>query len=248
MEITNPYGFIYITTNMINGRKYIGQKKFDKKWKGYLGSGKTLKQSIMKYGKERFRREIIAIAYNKKSLDNLEIEFISNHCAVISYDYYNISIGGDGGGVIGHTVSNESRKKMSESKKGDKCYLFGKHLSNETRNKISKGNKNKIVSRETREKLSAQKRGAKSVNYGKHLSEDIRRKMSESAKGKILSEETRKRISIAKRGMSVEQATEIREKYATGKYKQVELANEYGILQSTISDIVLYKGTYANVS
>ncbi|WP_373854704.1 hypothetical protein [Clostridium arbusti] len=29
MEIENPYGFIYITTNMVNGKKYIGQKMFD---------------------------------------------------------------------------------------------------------------------------------------------------------------------------------------------------------------------------
>ena len=35
------YGFIYITTNHVNGRQYIGQKKYDKsgKWKKYLGSG-----------------------------------------------------------------------------------------------------------------------------------------------------------------------------------------------------------------
>ena len=49
------YGFIYITTNHINGKKYIGQRKYDKqgKWKEYLGSGVVLSKAIKKYGIEK---------------------------------------------------------------------------------------------------------------------------------------------------------------------------------------------------
>ena len=61
------YGFIYITTNHINGKKYIGQKRYDKnnKWKSYLGSGIHLKRAINKYGADNFSKEII---------ENLEIK------------------------------------------------------------------------------------------------------------------------------------------------------------------------------
>lgn len=55
MEV-KMYGFIYITTNHINVKRYIGQRKYDKneKWKTYLGSGIILTRAIEKYGKENF--------------------------------------------------------------------------------------------------------------------------------------------------------------------------------------------------
>lgn len=96
--IRDPYGFIYITTNSLNGKRYIGQKKFDDKgnWKYYLGSGVALKDAIKKYGKENFHRDIIYIAYSKFELDNAEINLIDFFNASNSLDYYNISLGGDG--------------------------------------------------------------------------------------------------------------------------------------------------------
>ena len=39
--IENPYGFVYITTNLVNGKRYLGQKTMNsyRNWKDYLGSG-----------------------------------------------------------------------------------------------------------------------------------------------------------------------------------------------------------------
>lgn len=81
----------------------------------------------------------------------------------------------------GKRLSEETRKKLSESRKGELNHNYGKHLSEETRNKISgslKGRpKEKPVSEETRRKISeAQK--------GRHRSEETRRKMSESFRGR----------------------------------------------------------------
>lgn len=96
MIIEEPYGFIYITVNMVNGKRYIGQRKFSKGWKSYLGSGKAFKEAVKKYGICNFVRDIVAIAYNKEGLDKLEIEFIRNHNASDNRDYYNICHGGSG--------------------------------------------------------------------------------------------------------------------------------------------------------
>ena len=54
------YGYIYITTNLLNGKKYIGKHKssefeFDK----YYGSGKYIKAAIKKYGLENFKCELL---------------------------------------------------------------------------------------------------------------------------------------------------------------------------------------------
>ena len=81
---------------------------------------------------------------------------------------------------LGKHLSEDTRQKLSESKKGEKCYIFGKHLSEETRKKIS-------------EALN----GEKCYIFGKHLSEDTRKKISEAHKGKQVSEETRQKLSEA---------------------------------------------------
>lgn len=68
------YGFIYITTNHVNGKKYIGQKNYDKRgnWKKYLGSGVILAKAIQKYGKENFSKEVVEECESKEQLDERE--------------------------------------------------------------------------------------------------------------------------------------------------------------------------------
>jgi hypothetical protein len=97
--ISDPYGFIYITTNMVNGKRYIGQKKFDNvyKWKSYLGSGRYFLKSVEKYGKDNFIRNIVDIAYSPEELNKKEILWIENYNAVKSEDFYNAIEGGNTG-------------------------------------------------------------------------------------------------------------------------------------------------------
>lgn len=92
-----PYGFIYITTNKINNKKYIGQKKFDNRgrWKSYLGSGYWLMKAIDKYGKENFYREIVGTSMTEEELNQKEYEWIKKHNAVEDSNFYNMMNGGD---------------------------------------------------------------------------------------------------------------------------------------------------------
>jgi hypothetical protein len=89
------YGYIYETTNLINGKKYIGKhvsKDFDEKYKG---SGKALKRAIKKYGFENFNCKILKECYSEEELNDSEIFYIQACGADTSNDYYNISSGGE---------------------------------------------------------------------------------------------------------------------------------------------------------
>ena len=87
--------FIYITTNLINGKQYIGQHQgyLDDK---YLGSGVNLIKAIKKYGKENFKREILEFC-KKEELDLKEQYWIKYYNAYENENFYNLSKGGQKG-------------------------------------------------------------------------------------------------------------------------------------------------------
>jgi group I intron endonuclease len=81
---------IYKTTNLINGKSYVGQQSTD--IKTYLGSGKILEFAIKKYGVENFKKEIIEECLTREELNKREIYWIKKLNPV-----YNIHEGGYGG-------------------------------------------------------------------------------------------------------------------------------------------------------
>lgn len=123
------YGFIYITTNWIDGMKYIGQRKFIGNWQDYLGSGAELLKAVKKYGKENFTKEIIILAYDAKELSILERNTIINSKAVKSDNYYNLNCcASNGNSYINKTKEemDEIRRKQSEAHfKKVKCITTG---------------------------------------------------------------------------------------------------------------------------
>ena len=84
--------------------------------------------------------------------------------------------------------------------KGNKQPNKGKHLSEETRRKMSESLKGRTLSEEHRRKLSESLRGENHPFFGKHHTEESRRKMSESRKGRKQSPEEieRRRNSVKK--------------------------------------------------
>jgi group I intron endonuclease len=230
MTNITPYGLIYKTTNLINGKIYIGQTvKIDKYLSGkYYGSGIYLNRAIKQIGVMNFKTEIVCYAQNKQELDELEIKYITEYQSYNPLGY-NISKGGDGGNTI-KFMSEQNKanrnEKLSIAKKGNKNMLGKKH-TNETRKKIAVsniGNKNMLgrtLSIETKSKISKSLSGReKSQQHIAKLSNSMKEKFANETHsrigkkhtaetinklkiintGKILSLETRHKMSISRIG------------------------------------------------
>ena len=75
--------------------KYIG-KHYGELDDAYLGSGKLLKEDIVKYGKDKFTKSILFISKDDIENSQKEIEFIALYNAVSNPLFYNIHVGGSG--------------------------------------------------------------------------------------------------------------------------------------------------------
>lgn len=176
---------IYKTTNIINGKIYIGQST--KNDPDYFGSGLAITRAIKKYGKVHFTREILSETNDYELLQYLEMFWI------IIYDSNNRNVGYNircGGSQSKHSESTkekmkisskirwskkEEREKLSIARKSIKC----KPHSTETKNKIRKahqGRKRKPFSDEHKKKIGESIRGMK-------RSDMTKMKISESHRG-----------------------------------------------------------------
>ena len=108
-------GFVYIITNILSGRKYIGKKlakfskttykvvklkngtkkrkkiksKIDSDWQEYYGSSPNLTADIDKLGKENFKREILHYCTSKAQTSYLEAKEQFLRQVLESEEYYN---------------------------------------------------------------------------------------------------------------------------------------------------------------
>ncbi len=90
-----PYGFIYITTNLLNGKRYLGMCAYHRNnHNTYLGSGKALRRAIKKYGSNSFSREIIEECPTKEDMIAAEIRYIAEYNCVNDQSWYNMNHGG----------------------------------------------------------------------------------------------------------------------------------------------------------
>lgn len=171
---------IYIITNNINDKVYIGQtwNHFNKRFSEHkrLNSDcSKLENAFIKYGIDNFSVKLLTISHTQEVANYWEIYFINYYDSI--NNGYNIKFGGSYG-----KHSNETKQKISNAKIG------------------SHGNfSSKTHSQESKDKMSLASLGNLS-NFGKKMSADQKVKISSSMKGRIFSDEAKLKMSKSKIG------------------------------------------------
>ncbi len=196
---------VYLTTNKINGKTYVGQHKYIKLYDGYIGSGTLIKRAIKKYGKENFE-----IEYLETDLTEDEVDWYEQWYITVLNPYYNISRGGQGVRYRQTVTAQESLIKNKESNKRkweDPDYRAWMMEKRAERRGIPLP-KSEEAKQHIKESIQRRKELGtyKPTMLGKHHSEETKRKMSEAQKGikkphKGIprSEECRRKIAEANR-------------------------------------------------
>jgi hypothetical protein len=122
------FHYIYKTINLLNNKYYIGMHSTNNLNDGYLGSGKRLRKSIKKYGKENFKLEILEFQPNKNLLKDRERELITEEL-LNDKMCMNMCFGG-GGGFISLEGAKKGRKFADNVLKEKYGEDFKKIISN----------------------------------------------------------------------------------------------------------------------
>ena len=151
--------YVYLITNKINGRKYVGSSRKSQIDENYYGSGKVIKDALKKYGKENFQRDILW--EGKGNARDIETYFLKKINAANNPLYYNLT-----NDARGNNLHKEETKKTVSEK------LTGKKFSKERCENISKAKKGSTTSKKGKSdgpkpKVSEAHKGRISPNKGK---------------------------------------------------------------------------------
>lgn len=172
------FGYIYLITDTLHNKQYIGQHRGYKLNNNYYGSGKLILSIIKKYGTSILKREIIDYASSQKELSEKEIFYIKKY-NTLSPNGYNLTLRVQGiDAYIPHEVSEELKQKRSENAKE----LW---KNEEYKEKISKCRKEMWKNFEHKEKIR--------ISMKERMSKIEEKQKLKDGLSKFLSDETNKK-------------------------------------------------------
>jgi hypothetical protein len=179
-RIQKKYHYIYKTTNLINGKYYIGMHSSNNLNDNYIGSGKRLWYSINKYGKENFKCEILELLPDMSSLKVREKELV-NEDLLKDKMCLNLAVGGEGG--FGNFFL--TKEQLQKGRKTTDNILKKKYGDN-FRSVITKNFHNNLTDEEKKQYREKIRQGKINSNFdsgisfrGKKHKEETKRKIGE---------------------------------------------------------------------
>jgi len=232
----NYIGFIYLTTNLINKKIYIGQRKYTKNTRrdeNYLGSGILLIRSIKKHGRQNFQRIILKQCINIEELNEYEKKFIKQYNSLdplVGYNLYE-------GGYFTPIRNEEFKINMSNMKKQQ--YMDGTVAK--TERKQSAYTK-KIISEFMKERLKTK---TNHPLFGKTHSNESKEKMRKSQLGKTHSNESKEKMRKSHLGITnnLSYVTPEWRKTQSEIQKNIKRKNTKIIYVLDKNEILLYSGS-----
>ena len=231
---------VYKIINKINDKKYIGSTKDKKKrWKEHRRKLRKgcheniyLQRSWDKYGSINFEFSVVEKVDKSSNLIEREQYYMDEF-----ESEYNIVPKADGS-----EMSEDTRAKISESKKGEKHPLYGEHRSEETKRRIGEGNKGKELSKKTKRKISenhADMSGKNNPFYGKTHSQEIREKLRKANEGENNPNWGKTGEDASNNRLTKKKVKVIKHLLEGGQFKQSEIGDMYGVNQTAISKIAV---------
>jgi hypothetical protein len=189
--------YVYLTTNLINGKQYIGDHSIAINERYYIGSGLAFKSATKKYKEENFFKEILEWYSTKKEAFDAQEKYIKKYNTLVPNGY---NISPTGGNRVRGCHSEETKQKIKQAN-------TGKKRTKETKLKLSLNRKNKtyneiygeIKGNEIREQHSEWLKKYSPLK-GKRISEKHKKILSESNKGKTLSKEHQEKLNKSHTG------------------------------------------------
>jgi len=203
---------IYIIVNIINYKCYVGSSiNVKNRIQAHIAAlirgnhnNKHLQRAYNKYGIDNFDLDVILYCHNDELIFR-EQEFIDKLQA-FTKGYNNCPIANN---TLGFKFTEEQKKKMSKSSKGQKAWNKGLHgiYSEKTRklmgvNKLGKPAWNKGIPRteEEKQKMSNNRKGGSSWNKGIKIYSHVGEIIAEANRNRIWKEETKQKMSKMRKG------------------------------------------------
>ena len=170
---------IYLRTNKINGKQYVGQtnnfKQREKQWKclKWYYANKKLTNDRNTFGTENFTVEILFETEDETEANEKECEYIEKYKTLYPSGY-NVATGGKKGFKYQDEIVKERAAKIT----GEGNYWFGKTFTKEHKEKISEANKGKKRTNDFRQYMSDITKGKNNPMYGKTHTNEWKKYMS----------------------------------------------------------------------